>query len=239
MFLVSENQQNLASEKEDGNVDNFQFTMDDINGHPGFATAIFVSWDAVADYLDYFEEYGIQPSDREANPEFTRIAYIEAQNWAELHQHLRGRSPSPDIIMAKENEIMNSLQDHWSSCNIALEKFDFDKYVSDANTWSHNGAKRPELFGHPPDPGKALETFTTDLGINFTVYRPFMIPYLESYYFLYNTLPEWDYEELEPSDIIETLFTIQAMLGNDIDISLENWAGLWKFEDDLTTQFKD
>ena len=86
---------------------------------------------------------------------------------------------------------------------------------------------------------KALETFTTDLGINFTVYRPFMIPYLESYYFLYNTLPEWDYEELEPSDIIETLFTIQAMLGNDIDISLENWAGLWKFEDDLTTQFKD
>jgi hypothetical protein len=107
--------------------------------------------------------------------------------------------------------------------------------VSDLNDWSHQGAREPHLFGNVPAPGKSLEFFMTDLGISFTVYNPFMIPYTEIYYHLYSSLPEWNYDEIEGIDIIETLFAAQDKKGIDTEIDLSDWPASWRFDDENTT----
>lgn len=220
----------LASKSQKENKP-YSVDQDALNEHPGFATTIFISWDDIAEYFDYFEDYDLQYANDEATDEFREIAFNEARNWANLYTKTRGLPPSDDAIVEKENAIIASLQEHWSAANVLLSKFDFEKMVTDVNTWSHGGAKDPKIFGNPPSPGKSIETFFTLLGISFTVYKPFMIPYIESYYHLHDNLPEWNYEDLEALDIIETLFAIQTMLGNHIDISIKDWESKWVFND--------
>jgi hypothetical protein len=215
---------NVASEP-------YKVDLDTLNPHPGFATTIFVSWDDLSDYFGLFEDWDIYKEGEETPEEFVEVAFTEARNWAKLFK----AAPSEGDIVAKENAIIASLQDHWSSSNIFLSKFSFDQLVSDLNDWSHLGAREPHLFGNVPDPGKSLEFFMTDLGISFTVYKPFMIPYTEIYYHLYSGLPEWNYGEIEGIDIIETLFAVQDKKGLDTEIDLSDWASKWRFDDEHPT----
>lgn len=213
----------------------YQIDFDQLNPHPGFATTIFISWEAIADYFDLIERWPIHLDDAELPEEFKVVAFEESKVWAQLYFETYGKPPTEEEIIEKENQLIKSLQDHWSPSNILLSKFNFEKLISDINEWSHLGAKEPHLFGNPPDPGKSLEYFLTDLGINFTVYEPFMIPYTEIYYELYSNLPEWNYDDIDAFDIIETLFAVQDRLGRDTKLNLDDWASKWEFSDDPKT----
>ena len=140
---------------------------------------------------------------------------------------INGLPPTDAQIMATESKIIQSLQKHWSSSKVFDGVFDFSACVKDTNNWSHQGAKQPELFGKAPDPGKAIDYIVNGLGVSFTLYPPFMIPYTEIYYQLYDSLPEWDYEDLNGSDIIETIFAIYEKRGEEVAVDLSEWADAW------------
>lgn len=202
--------------------------LDSINPHPGFATTIFVPWDEFTDYLglsDFYEIY----KEGDERPDFIEVAFREANNWAAL-PNVRA---SDEDIVEKENEILLSLQEHWSSKNIITKHFNIGHMVAEVNTWSHHGVKDPKLFGNPPAPGKSLEYFLSSLGVSFTVYQPFMIPYTEIYYSLFDSLPEWNYEDLDGLDIVETLFGVLEKKEPFQEIDLDNWAATWAFEDPI------
>lgn len=222
--------------KEENAKSEYKVGIDALTEHPGFAAVIFVSWDKIAEYFDLFDCWDLYKEGTEVPEEFVNVAFSGARNWASIFTQKNNFPPSDDQIVKKENDILHSLQQHWSPEKILLDKFCFEQFVSDVNGWSCSGAKSIDLFGgNPPPPGKSLEYFITSLGINFTVYEPFMIPYTEIYYVLYEDLPEWNFDEVEGMDIVETLFAVQDQKGNDTTIELDDWASTWEFSDESPT----
>lgn len=196
-----------------------------LNPHPGFATSIFVSWDEIADYFDLFEEYGLHRQDDEPSPDLINIAFVEARKWAKQ----RNLKVEDESLVKIEEKILDSLKDHWSSASALSGQLDFAGCVEQANEWSQAGAKDPRIFGKVPDPGKSVDYFLTSLGINFTIYPPFMIPYTEIYYRIYDMLPDWEYEDLNGMDIIETVFRLYEFNGNHIALDFAHLYG-WDME---------
>jgi len=198
-----------------------------LNPHPGFATTIFTSWDEFAEYFGLFEYWPLCRSKEEPSEDLVNFAFTEARNWATKYIDIHGLPPMNNQIMETEGKIIQSLKEHWSASKVLDSVFDFSTCIKDTNSWGHQGAKRPELFGKTPDPGKSIDYIINSLGVSFTIYPPFMIPYTEIYYELYDGLPEWDYEDLNGSDIIETIFAIYEKRGEEVAIDLSDWANAW------------
>lgn len=189
-----------------------------LNPHPGFATSIFVPWDEIADYFDLFEDYGLHRQEDEPSSDLINIAFSEARKWAKE----RKIKVDDESLVEIEAKILDSLKDHWSSASALSGQLDFAGCVEQTNEWSQLGAKNPRIFGKVPDPGKSVDYFLTSLGINFTIYPPFMIPYTEIYYHIYDMLPDWDYDEINGMDIAETIFHLYEMNGNHIALDFSH-----------------
>jgi len=204
--------------------------LSQLNQHPGFATTIFVSWDEISDYFELFELWPVCRDEEDIPEELVNQAFAEAREWARFYVEKRGLPPSDKAITSTESNILQSLRRHWSSTKILDGVFDFASYVADTNKWSHGGAKQPQIFGVTPTPGKSVDYIINVLGINLTIYPPFMIPYTEIYYQFYDGLPEWDYDDLNGMDIIETLFAVHEQNNDEIEIDLTDWDAKWESE---------
>lgn len=135
--------------------------------------------------------------------------------------------PTDQQIVSVENKILESLKDHWSASSALSGQLDFRNSVKLTNEWSQGGAKDPRIFGVVPDPGKSVDYFLNGMGVSLTIYPPFLIPYTEMFYKTNDTLPEWDYDELNGMDIIETIFSILETTGEMIEIDLEHLETSW------------
>lgn len=188
-----------------------------------FVTTCFVAWNDVAEMLglDEFADY-TDPTKPPAK-DIVNAAFIEAREWCNKYKQVHGKDPSDKDALEVENDILNSIQEHWSAANILMTQLSLDKYVGDLNKWCKGGAIRKYLFGVPPIPGHGLEYFVTPIGISFTAYTPFMIPYIELYYDENESLPEWDIEDIHAYDIIETLYRHRDSLNDPIQFDLNMW----------------
>jgi hypothetical protein len=200
--------------------------VSELNPHPGFATSIFVSWDKIADYFSLFDHYPLYKED-ETPEELVNQAFSEAREWARDYVDNNAFPPTDQQIVSVENKILESLKLHWSSAAALSGQFDFRLYIKQTNDWSQNGAKDPRIFGAAPDPGKSVDYFLNNMGVTFTVYPPFMIPYTEIYYKLYDGLPEWDYEEINGMDVVETIFAVHEADGQEIELDIERLEDSW------------
>jgi len=196
--------------------------VSELNPHPGFATSIFVSWDGIADYFDLFEQYDFHRED-ETSEELVNRAFTEARSWARNYVKKHDFPPSDKQILDTENKILESLKDRGSVASALSGQFEFRSYVKQTNDWSHGGAKDSRIFGVAPDPGKSIDYILSAMGVTFTIYPPFMIPYTEMYYKIYEALPEWDYVDLDGMDVIETIFAVHEANGNELELDLSEW----------------
>lgn len=188
-----------------------------------FVTTCYISWNDVAEMLglDEFADY----TDPEQAParDIIDAAFLEAQEWCNKYKSVHGKEPSDKDALEVENDILNSILEHWSAANILMTQFNLEKCVDNLNRWCERGAERKYLFGVPPLPGHGLQYFTTPIGISFTAYNPFMVPYVELYYDENGSLPEWDLEDLHAFDIIETIYRYQEKLNDPIMFDLNMW----------------
>jgi hypothetical protein len=200
--------------------------VSELNPHPGFATSIFVSWDSIADYFSLFDQYPLCKED-ETSEELVNLAFSEARNWAKDYVNNNSFPPTDQQIVSVENKILESLKSHWSSASALSGQFDFRLCIKQTNDWSQNGAKDPRIFGLAPNPGKSVDYFLNSIGITFTIYPPFMIPYTEIYYKLYDGLPEWGYDEVDGMDVVETIFAVHEASGQEIELDIERLEDSW------------
>ena len=196
--------------------------VSELNSHPGFATSIFVSWDSIADYFELFDQYDLHRED-ESSEDLINRAFTEARDWARDYVRENDFPPSDKQILLEENKILRSLKERGSVASALSGQFEFHSYIKQTNAWSHSGAKDPRIFGVVPDPGKSIDYILSGMGITFTIYPPFMIPYTEMYYRIYEALPEWNYEDLDGTDVVETIFTINEANGNELELDLSEW----------------
>jgi hypothetical protein len=202
-----------------------QLDLNALNPHPGFASTIFISWDDIAEYFSLFEYWPLLREGEEPSEDLVNFAFEEARKWAQAQAKQQSLPPTDNQIIKAETSIIESLKRHWSAAKALDGIFDFATCAKLTNDWSHNGAKRPELFGVTPDPGKSIDYILSNLGVSFTVYPPFIIPYTEIYYRLNDNLPEWDYEDLNGTDILETIIALYEEKIEEVSIDLTGRLG--------------
>lgn len=188
-----------------------------------FATTCFISWKDVAYIIGLDDFVALTDPDDKPERDIVNAAFHEAGEWSKRYQQVHGKPPADKDSLEVENKILKSIQEHWSAAGICLQFFELDKYVRDLNRWCKKGATRKFLFGVPPLPSHGLEYFTTHIGISFTAYPSFMIPYIELYYDENESLPEWDLEDLHGFDIIETIYRHRELLDHPITFDLTMW----------------
>ena len=190
---------------------------------PHNVASVFVSWQDITYTLSIDEKWDLANSSAEAPDDMRSQASAETLKWVEDYESEQDYAPSDDDKKEKEDEILDEIIEHWSPRTIVLSHIDFKKAVSELNKWSKSGLKRPELLGYTNPPlGTSLIYFINKMGISFTIYEPFIIPYTELYYQEYTMLPEWNLEELDGYDIIEIIY-LQL---NKIKINLDDWDSL-------------
>jgi len=186
---------------------------------PGFATTIFVSWEDIAHVFEISDRWDLVKDDDPTPIDVINVAFHEAQEWTNKQAH----NPDDKELVEIENNIAKSIMDHWSYRSVLAENINFKNMVTGINKWCVDGPKNKKLFTKTPTPQAGLNLFVNDLGINFTIYPSFIVPYTELYYKAYETLPEWNLEDLDGTDIVETLFLFCDYSGNPIKLELSQW----------------
>jgi len=141
-------------------------------------------------------------------------AFIEACNYTSL---------SDEDRIEIENSIAQDIMKHWSAANVMPQKINIKNLVADANEWSQKEPTNKKIFGKVPFPDIGLEYLENEAGVAFTVYPAFEIPYIETYYELYDLLPELNLGDLTGWEIAETLLCVQECLGRGVSIDLSDW----------------
>ena len=182
-----------------------------------FTVTFFASWTEIADLLDIYNQLDLHPL---SPTDLAGAALEESSTWSTQYEQVNGRPPTEEAVLARENDIVESIKVYYSPERIALEQFDVESLVNDINEWSLRGPDRPYLFGNIPDSGIGLNYFKSDSGIQFTTYAPFMIPYIELFYDRKQSLPDWGLQELQSLDIVEAMVQLQHKLNKKVTFSI-------------------
>ena len=188
-----------------------------------FVTTCFISWKDIAYVIGLDDYIALTNPDEKPETDIVNAAFNEALEWSNKYKVVHGKPPSDDMALEVENKILDSILHHWSASSILQRFLKLDEYISDLNKWCQRGATRKYLFGVPPLPGPGLEYITNDVGVSFTAYPAFMIPYIELYYDENESLPEWDLEDIHAFDIIETIYQHRMLLEDEITFDLAAW----------------
>jgi hypothetical protein len=188
-----------------------------------FVTTCFISWKDIAYVIGLDDYIALTDPDEKPETDIVNAAFNEALEWSNKYKVVHGKPPSDETALEVENKILDSILRHWSASSILQRFFKLNKYIDDLNAWCRQGARRKYLFGVPPLPGRGIEYFTNDVGVSFTVYPAFMIPYIELYYDENEALPEWDLEDIHGFDVIETICQHRELLGDEISFDLTTW----------------
>lgn len=182
---------------------------------PGQARSLFINWNKIAEYLNFnlIEEL-----------EYLNVSEKSLIDYAfyKIYENIDNSLEDTEIIEL-ENNFLLKLKKHWSLENILLRHINLKSNTDALNEWAINGAKNHAIFGITPKNGYGVNYFINNSGISFTIYEAFMIPYTELHYSQFDSLPEWNFEDLDEIDIIETYVFLEEYLGNSIIIELDNW----------------
>jgi len=185
---------------------------------PGPAQTTFVSWQDLASTFELDLVWGFVDPEEPFPQDILDTAFIEVDSYIRYH------GPASDEERIKiETSIAKDIALHWSAANILPQKIKMKDLVASANAWSQQEPKNKKIFGKPPFPNIGLEYLENEAGVAFTIYPAFEIPYIETYYELYDLLPELNLEDLTGWEVGETLLCIQECLGKEISIDLDNW----------------
>jgi hypothetical protein len=185
---------------------------------PGRAVTAYVSWEDIASALGLDEQWEFLSPDNV--PYWVRkAAFVEAEQYV-------SPNTSGDRRIELETKIIDSIVSHWTPASIIPKNVNFEKLFSHINRWSNRDPANRELFGKAPTPGCGIQWISDDGGLQLTVYPPFEIPYVESYYKLYRYLPELNMDELSGFEIMETCYFVEEALGSSIGVDLSNWDNL-------------
>lgn len=186
---------------------------------------IYITWIEICDYCQF--DYKQELADLKITDEWMiNQAILKTRNYVKnltpKGNPLDLKSNDEEILKIENNFLLN-LKNHWSLKKILTSHIDFEFLTEKINQWSQTGPKNVNLFAVKPETGFGLDYFINKHGIWFTVYEPFIIPYLEIYYHEYDILPEWNFEDLLATDIIETFLLLEIQLENLIIIDLRDW----------------
>jgi len=193
------------------------------NPSPGFATTIFVSWEELSHVFEIDERWDLVKEGDTTPIDVINMAFQEAQVWADKYKESAGSNPSDEDLTETENDIAKAIMDHWSHRAVLSANIDFQSMVDGINLWCKAGPKNKNLFINPPTPQTGLNFILNDLGVSFTIYPSFIVPYTELYYNNYENLPEWNLEDLDGTDIAETLFLYCYSINKPITLELTQW----------------
>jgi len=190
---------------------------------PGFATTLFISWDDIGYIFDVDENWSLTKTGDPTPIDVMNTAFQEAQEWSIKYHKTYNRKPSEEEIIEIEDKISQSIMEHWSYGNVISQNVDFDALIEGLNQWCLSGPKLKEIFIQPPNPNIGLKHFINDSGISFTIYPAFIVPYIELYYAAYETLPEWNLEDLDGGDIAETIYLYADHIDDPVNLELSLW----------------
>lgn len=190
---------------------------------PGFATSMFIRWSDIAHIFDVTSRWDLVNPDDPTPIDIINIAFQEAQEWVSAYKKTTNKDPQDEILVDKENAIAESIMDHWSYGSVLAGNLPFKEIVDGINSWCLGGPKNKKLFVQTPAPKIGLSYYLNDLGINFTIYPSFIIPYTELYYEAYELLPDWNFEDLDAADVVETLYFYCGHANIPTTFDLADW----------------
>lgn len=185
---------------------------------PGFAQTAFISWGDMASAMELDQVWGFVDPEAHLPQDVLDAAFREADS----HIKRYGKVSDEDRA-SMEASIAQSIALHWSADNILPKKLKIKDLVASANAWSQREPENRNIFGKVPFPDIGLEYLENEAGVSFTIYPAFEIPYVETYYALYDLLPELNLEDMTGWEVAETLLCVQECLGGGISMDLNNW----------------
>lgn len=193
-------------------------TYEPVKKETNTAKSIFINWELLAQHcaFDYHQEL----KDQEITEEFL---INKALNKTKKYVSKFDNELDETEILKIENNYLAALRDHWSLQKIITSHVNFKKLTEQLNCWAQKGPKNKDLFGLSPKTGFAIDYFLNKFGIWFTIFEPFLIPYMEIFYDEYRSLPEWNFEDLIGTDIIETYLLLEIQSENPTIIDLSTW----------------
>lgn len=186
---------------------------------PGRARSIFLTWEAISEYLDFDYEKEMAELGVDDNY-FINAAFIKTQQYT---QGLVDEFSEEEEILEIENNYLKLIKEHWSLSNIISTHFNLKLLTEELNAWSKAGAKKPHLFGTTPNKGFCISYFLNPSGVSLTIYESFIIPYTEIFYEANDVLPEWNFEDIMPTDLLDTFFSLETLNGRATMIDLTDW----------------
>lgn len=190
---------------------------------PVYINTVFASWKDISYIFGVEEDWDLIDLSEPAPLDIKNAAFVESIEWANQYTQEEGIAPPGEELLKIEKKILKNICEHWSAERVIPAHLDFSKFVDSVNKYCTTGMTKPELFPIEPPTGNGLEFFQTNAGISFTLYQPFIIPYTELYYEAYDNFPEWNLEDLNGFDVVETIFFLQEKLNTPIQVDLSDW----------------
>ena len=185
---------------------------------PGHAQTAFITWKDMASAMELDQVWGFVDPEGPLPQDVLDAAFREADSYIKYY----GKVSDEDRI-GIETSIAKDIALHWSAANILPQKIKVKNLVDSINTWSQQEPENKNIFGKPPFPDIGLEYLENEAGVSFTIYPAFEIPYVETYYALYDLLPELNLDDITGWEVAETLLCVQECLGGEISIDLNTW----------------
>ena len=188
-----------------------------------FTWTVFCSWKDIAYIFGFEEHWDLIDLSEDPPLDLVNAAFIESIEWANLYVQENDKAPDCDDLISMEERILKSICEHWSAEKIVPKNVNFNKLTETVNDVCMRGPTKPELFPIIPTSGPGLQFFENSAGISFTVFDSFLIPYTELYYEAYENLPEWNLEDLNGYDVVETIHLLHEKLNRPVSIDLNEW----------------
>lgn len=192
----------------------------------GVRISMHLSWSAISDMLA-LDDNGIVSDEEDLPQKIVDEAFQETSDLlAELSK--QGITLEEDERLELENTLISDKIEERRADKVLPDILNLDKLVKDANSWCKKGCSKPELFGTKPAAGLGLVAWQDTTGITFTIYKPFVIVFYESYYHQNRQLPDKNLDDLTAEDVFDILLLVQDCCGTKLHqiINLKELAEL-------------